>query len=62
MTRIKVDTSRLIVCSECGRLIRWDVPRKDGLPAGAGFTTEQGHMINVCTDCLMQYGEEDLLK
>lgn len=42
-------------CSECGKEI---IPgnRCDGLPNGVGFVLDDGTVINVCSDCIINVG------
>lgn len=46
-----------IYCDLCGNEI---IPGNDdnGLPAGVGFQTLDGGMVNVCRDCVIKRGRE----
>lgn len=47
----------LIKCNECGKYFT-SGNRPDGLPNGIGFVLNDGTKINVCTDCIIERGEE----
>lgn len=46
-----------IICNECGKEINPEEIREDGLPAGIGFVKEDGEMVNMCADCLIELGK-----
>lgn len=46
-----------IICNKCGKEINPEEIRADGLPAGIGFVKEDGEMVNMCADCLIELGK-----
>lgn len=44
-------------CDICGKKI-YREKRLDGLPVAVGFELEDGRIINVCTECVME-GKQD---
>lgn len=55
---IKLKAMQKFKCSDCGKYF-YPGNRADGLPAGVGFRTADGNIINVCTDCIIKKGEEN---
>ena len=48
-----------IKCDECGKRFIANAIRPDGLPNGVAIVLDdEQHFRNVCTDCIMGYGEE----
>lgn len=41
-------------CDICGKRIYTSERRLDGLPVAVGFELEDGRIINVCTECVME--------
>ena len=41
-------------CDICGKKIYMKEKRLDGLPVAVGFELEDGRIINVCTECVME--------
>lgn len=47
-----------IICNNCGKEINPEEIREDGLPAGVGFMKEDGEIVNMCADCLIELGRK----
>lgn len=45
-------------CALCGKEFPEDQVRPDDLPFGLGFLTEDGVIVDVCTECLIKIGKE----
>jgi hypothetical protein len=46
------------ICSECGKEINLEEIREDGLPAGVAFMKEDGEVVKMCADCLIELGRK----
>lgn len=45
-------------CDSCGKNFEAG-NRADGIPNGFGFVLENGKMVNVCADCIIEVGMMD---
>ena len=45
------------ICNECGKEINLEEIREDGLPAGVAFMKEDGEVVKMCADCLIELGK-----
>lgn len=45
-------------CEYCGKELSEFTIRTDGLPSWLGFLTDDGRIVNVCTNCLIKIGKE----
>lgn len=45
-------------CEYCGKELSEFTIRPDGLPSWLGFLTDDGRIVNVCTECLIKIGKE----
>lgn len=50
-------TDKRIRCCDCGRYFE-PGNREDGIPNGIGFVLEDGTVMNVCSDCILDVGRE----
>lgn len=46
-----------MICDFCGRIIDCKYKRPDALPPGVGVQLNSGQVINVCTDCIMEFSK-----
>ena len=46
-----------MICDICGRIIDCKRKRLDALPAGVGIKLHSGQVVNVCTDCVMEFSD-----
>lgn len=51
--------AKTVKCNECGMLI---IPgsRPDGLPNGVGFQMQDGSIYNLCCNCIIKKGKENM--
>ena len=47
-----------MICSKCKNKV-YIGNRPDGLPNGVGFEMEDGLVINLCANCIMELGKLD---
>lgn len=43
-----------LMCSKCGK--RFKIGNTNGMPNGCGFMMDDGTLINVCQQCLIELG------
>ena len=58
MTEYRGEIPKLIVCSECGRLIHPERVHEDDMPDGVGFVLQNGLTVNACYDCILKHGKK----
>lgn len=50
---------KIVTCDECGKEFS-PRNRPDGLPNGVGFLLEDGKILNICADCIIEMGKKNI--